>query len=68
LPQVDPDVTGPRRIFTTKLGQLKTAAEGEVYGRVNMTPDKRAEMQLHRSSAVTEATPCSIADMDCVGN
>jgi hypothetical protein len=42
---------------------MKTVAEEEVYGAVNMTPDKREEFRLCLSDAETEATTWSIADI-----
>jgi len=54
----------PRRTFTRKLAQIKTAAEEQVYGVVNMTPNKNVEFQVHLSDGKTEATTWSIADTD----
>jgi len=47
---------------------MKTAAEDEVHGAVNMTTDNWVVFQIHQSNAETEATTCSITDMDCVAN
>jgi hypothetical protein len=41
LQEVANKATGPRSIFAKKLAQMKTAAEEEAYGVVNMTANKR---------------------------
>jgi hypothetical protein len=64
LQEVGTKATGPRSTFAKKLAQMKTAAEEEVYGAVNMTADKREEFQVRLSDAETEATTWSIADTD----
>jgi len=43
---------------------MKTAAQEEVYGAVNITADKRVELQVSVSDAESEATKWSIADID----
>ena len=47
---------------------MKTAAEEEAYGAVNMTADKRVEFQVCLSDAEIEATTGSITDTDRVVN
>jgi len=64
LQEVGTKATSPRSIFAKKLGQMKTAAEEEVYGAVNMTADKHVEFQDRLSNAETEATTWSLADID----
>jgi len=64
LQEVGTKATCPRSIFAKKLAQMKTAAEEEVYGAVNMTADKPVEFQTRPSDAETEATTLSIADID----
>jgi len=66
LQEVRTKATGPRSTFPKKLAQMKTAAEEEVYGAVNMTADKREEFQVHLSNAETEATTWSIANTDSI--
>jgi hypothetical protein len=56
--------TIPRSIFTKKLAEMKTAAEEEVYGAVNMTANKHLEFQVRLSHAGTEATTWNMADTD----
>jgi len=43
---------------------MKTVAEEEVYGAVNMTTDQRVQFQVRLSDAETEATTWGIADTD----
>jgi hypothetical protein len=43
---------------------MKTAAEEEVYGAVNMMANKCVESQVCLSNAETKATTRSMADMD----
>jgi len=50
------------------LAQVKTAAEEEAYGAVNMIPDKCVQFQVCLSNAEFEATTWSITDRDCVVN
>jgi hypothetical protein len=64
LQEVGTKATGPRSTFAKKLTQMKTAAEEEVYGAVNIAADKRVEFQVRLSDAETEATTWSIVDMD----
>jgi len=66
LQEVGTMATGPRSILAKKLAQIKTAAEEEVYGAVNMTLNKRVEFQVRLSDAETEATTWSLADIDCI--
>jgi len=66
LQEVGTRATGSRSIFTKTLSQMKTTAEEEVYGAVNMTADKPVELQLCLSDAGTEATTWSIADIECI--
>jgi len=47
---------------------MKTAAEEEAYGAVNMTANKSVQFQVCLSDADIEATTGSIADMDCFVN
>jgi hypothetical protein len=68
LQEVGTKATGPRSIFTKKLAQLKTAAEEEAYGVVNMTANMRVQFQVCLSNTEIEATTWSIADMDRVVN
>jgi len=68
LQEVGTKATGPRSIFSRKLAQLKTAAEEEAWGAVNMTTDKRVKFQVCLSNAEIEATTCSIADTDHIVN
>jgi len=60
--EVRTKATGPRSTFAKKLAQMKTAAEEEVNGAVNMTADKPVEFQVRLSDAETEATTWSMAD------
>jgi len=64
LQEVRTKATGPRSIFAKKRVQMKTEAEEEVYGVVNMTADTRVEFQVRLSDAETEATAWSLADID----
>jgi len=64
LQEVGTKATGPRSIFAKKLAQIKTAAEEEVCGAVNMTANKRVKFQDRLSDAETEATTWSLADID----
>jgi len=68
LQEVRTKSTGPRCIFAKKLAQMKTAAEEESYGAVNMTADKRVQFQVCLFNAEIEATTWSIADTDHVVN
>jgi len=68
LQEVGTKATGPRSILATKLALLKTAAEEEAYGVVNMTADQCAQFQVHISNDETEATTWSTADTDRVVN
>ena len=47
---------------------MKTAAEEETYGAVNITADKHVQFQVCLSDAEIEATTCSIADTDRIVN
>jgi len=47
---------------------MKTAAEEEAYGAVNMTGDKSVQFQVYLSDAEIEATTWSSADTDRVVN
>jgi len=47
---------------------MKTGADEEPYGTVNMTADKHMQFQIRLSDAEIEATTCSITDTDCVVN
>ena len=62
--EVGTKAAGPRSTFAKKLAQMKTAAEEEVYGAVNMTTDKCVQFQVCLSDAQTEATTWSMADTD----
>ena len=66
LQEVGTKATGPRSTFAKKLAQMKTAAEEEVYGAINMTADEREDLQVRLSDAETEATTWSIADTERV--
>jgi len=68
LQVVGTKATGPRSTFANVLAQLKTAAEEEAYGAVNMTTDKRLQFQVRLSDAETEATTWSMPDTDHVVN
>jgi hypothetical protein len=68
LQEVGTEATGPRSTLAKKLAQMKTAAEEQVYGAANMTPDKCVEFQICLSNALTEATTWSIANTDCIAN
>jgi hypothetical protein len=68
LQEVGTKTTGRRSTLANKLAQMKSGAEEEVYGAVNMNADKRAEFQVCLSHAVTEATIWSIADTDRIVN
>jgi len=68
LLDVGTKATSPRSIFTKKLAQMKTAAEEEAYGAVNMTANKCVQFQVCLSDADIEPTTWSIADMDCIVN
>jgi len=56
LQEVGTKAPGPRSIFAKKLAEMKTAAEEEAYGAVNMTADKRLQFQVCLSDAEIEAT------------
>jgi len=45
---------------------MKTAAEEDVCGALNMAAEKRVESQVHLSDVETEATTWNIADTDCM--
>jgi len=64
LQEVGTKATGPRSIFTKKLVSMKTVAEEEAYGAVNMTANKRVQCQVCLSAAEIETTAWSIADTD----
>jgi len=68
LQEVGTKASGPRSIFAKKLAEMKTAAEEEAYGAVNMTADKRVQFQVCLSDGEIEATTWSIADTDRVVN
>ena len=68
LQEVKTKAIGPKIIFANKLAHMKTAAEQEVYGVANRTFDKEVKFQVRLSDAETEATTCSIADMNWVSN
>jgi len=68
LQEVKTKATGPRSIFAKKLAQIKTAAEEEAYGTVNMTADKRVQFQVCLSDAEIEAATWSITDSNRVVN
>jgi hypothetical protein len=68
LQEVGTKTTGPRSIFAQKLAQIKTTAEEEAYGVVNMTANKPVQFQVCLSDADIEATTCSITDTDRVVN
>jgi len=68
LQKVGTKATGPRSIFPKKLAQMKTAAEEQGYGAVNMTADKRVQFPVCLSDAEIEATTWSIGDTDHVVN
>ena len=59
-------VSSPRSTFAKKHVQMKTAAEEEIYGVVDMTADKHVEFLVRLSNAETEATIWSIADTDSI--
>jgi len=64
LQEVGTKATGPRSILGKKLAQIKTSDGEEVYGAVNMTADKRVELQVRVCNAETEATTWSLAEID----
>jgi len=66
LQEVGTNSTGPRSILAKKLAQLKTAAEDEVYGAMNMAANRSVEFQVRLSDAETEGTTRSLADIDCI--
>ena len=68
LQEVGTKAIGPRSIFAQKLAQIKTAADEEAYGAVNMTADKRVAFQVCLSDAEIKPTTWSIADTDCIVN
>ena len=68
LQEVGTKAIGHRSIFSTKLAQLKTAAEEEAYCAVNMTAEKCVQFQVCLSDVGIEATTWSIADTDHIGN
>jgi len=45
---------------------MKTGADEDVYGTVNMTTDKHVECQIRLCDAETEATSWSMADTDLI--
>jgi len=54
-----PEAQSPKK-FT----KMKTASEEEVYGAVNITPNKHVEFQVRSFDAETESTTWCIADAD----
>jgi hypothetical protein len=68
LQEVGNMATGPRSIFAKRLAQMKTSAEDEAYGAVNMAADKSVQFQVRLSDVEIEATTWSIADPDRVVN
>jgi len=58
------EATGPRSTCATKLAQMKTAAEVEVDGAVNIIEEKSVEFQFCLSDAETDTTTWSNADID----
>jgi len=68
LQEVGTKATRPRSIFAKKLAEMKTAAEEEAYGAVNMTADKHVQFQVCLSDAEIEATTWSISDTERVVN
>jgi len=47
---------------------MKTAAEEEAYGAVNMTTNKHVQFQVCLTNAEIEATTCCITNTDCIVN
>jgi len=64
--EVGTKATGPGSIFAKKLDQMKTAAEAEEDGAVNMTANKRMQFQVCLSNAEIEGTTWNNADTDHV--
>jgi len=60
--------TSSRSILANELAPMKTAAEEEAYGAVNMTADKRVQFQVCQSDVEIEAATWSIADTERVVN
>jgi len=58
--------TGLRSTFDKSHPQMKTAAEEEVSGLVNMTTNNRVQFEVRPSDAETNGTIGSIADMNRV--
>ena len=68
LQEVGNTATCPRGTFANKLTQMKSAAEDEAYGALNMIADKHVKFQVHPCDAGTEAITWNIADTDGVVN
>jgi hypothetical protein len=68
LQEVETKATGLRSIFGKKLAQMKTVAEDQAYGTVNITADKRVQLQVYLSDAEIETSMGRIADTDRIVN
>jgi hypothetical protein len=64
LQEVGTKATSRRSTFAKNIAQMKTTAEEEVYGLVNMTANRRLELQVGLSDAETEAPTLNITDTD----
>ena len=62
--EVGTKLTCPRTTFPQSLAQMKSAAEEEDHGVVNMTSNKHVVFHARLSNAATEATTWSITDTD----
>ena len=68
LQEVRTKATGPRSIFAKDVAQMKTAAEEEAYGTVNITADMHIHFPVSLTDAQIEATTWSITDTDYIVN
>jgi hypothetical protein len=68
LQEVGTKATSLRSVFAIQLAQMKTAAEEEAYGAVNMTTDNLVQLLVCPSNAEIEAAAWSIADTDRIVN
>ena len=68
MQEVGTKATGPRSIFAKTFAQMKTSAEVEAHGAVNMTADKRVQFLICPADAEIEAITWGINDTDRIVN
>jgi len=66
LQEVGTKATGPRSIFGTPLGVMKTGGEAEAYEEANMTADKGLQFEIPLSDGETETTTRRLDDIEHV--